>query len=253
MPNPRERSASDYIPTGRITLPVLSRAAQSCRGCDLYKRATQAVFGEGPRTARILMVGEQPGDQEDLRGRPFVGPAGRLLDRALAEAGIARADVNLTNAVKHFKWEPRGKKRLHAKPSAREVKACRPWLEAEIGLIRPSIVVALGATAAQTLLGPGFRLTQHRGEFLKGTVWAPLVAATVHPSAILRAPDSVARREALDSFIADLRLVARRLSGGSTAVPGRSAKSKTPSGRSGGPRLAPAKDPPKLPPLTRRS
>ena len=171
------RSAAAFIPRGPHTLALLNEAAQGCRGCDLYKRATLAVVGAGPRNARIMMVGEQPGDQEDRRGAPFVGPAGRVLDRALAEAGIDRGAVYVTNAVKHFKWEPRGKRRIHSKPSSREIGACRPWLEAEVALVRPALIVALGATAAQSLLGPAFRLTKHRGEFLEGTPWAPLVTA----------------------------------------------------------------------------
>jgi uracil-DNA glycosylase family protein len=206
-----ERSAADYLPPGRLSLPKLAAAAQGCRGCDLYKRATQAVFGEGPSKALVMMVGEQPGDREDLQGKPFVGPAGAVLDKALAAAGINREVVYVTNAVKHFKWEARGKRRIHSKPSAREVRACQPWLEAEIATVRPQVVVAMGATAARSLLGPAFRLTKHRGEFIEGTLWAPLVTATVHPSSILRAPDDAARREAMAAFIADLKVVAQRL------------------------------------------
>jgi uracil-DNA glycosylase family protein len=230
MPAPDQRSAADYIPAGRHSLPLLAKAAQACRGCNLYKRATQAVLGEGPPTARLVLVGEQPGDKEDLQGRPFVGPAGALLDRAFVDARIDRSDVYVTNAVKHFKWEPRGTRRIHSKPSAREVKACRPWLEAEIALIRPALVVAMGATAAQSLLGPGYRLTKHRGEFVEGTPWAPLVTATVHPSSILRAPDSEARREAYAAFVADLKGIARHLKGMAAGpagpVPGRAAASR---------------------------
>jgi len=151
-------SAADFLPPSR-NLDDLAEAAQQCRGCELYRNATQAVFGEGDRSARLLMIGEQPGDQEDLQGRPFVGPAGRLLDECLVEAGIDREDVYLTNAVKHFKWKPQGKRRLHAKPTVREIKACRPWLDAELEIIRPAVVVCLGATAAQALLGTSFRLT----------------------------------------------------------------------------------------------
>jgi uracil-DNA glycosylase family protein len=223
-------SAADFIPTGRLTLPLLAKSAQGCRGCDLYKNATRAVMGEGRPGAAVMMVGEQPGDKEDLEGRPFVGPAGGILNKALAEAGIDRAEVYVTNAVKHFKWEQRGTRRIHSKPSAREVKACRPWLEAEIALVRPRIVVALGATAAQSLLGANFRLTQHRGEFHEGTAWAPLVTATVHPSSILRAPDSRARREAYAAFVADLKGIARRLASvprvPPAAVPGRAAEAR---------------------------
>jgi DNA polymerase len=158
-----------------------------------------------------MMVGEQPGDQEDKAGEPFVGPAGRVLNDALDQAGIDRADVYVTNALKHFKWVRRGKRRIHAKPSAREVQACRPWLEAELQVVKPQIVVCLGATAAGSLLGSSFRLTQHRGEFMEGTGWAPLVTATIHPSAILRMPDEVTRRGAFEEFVADLAGVAQRL------------------------------------------
>ena len=191
-------------------LEDLKKAAKNCQACDLWKRGTQTVFGEGARNAKIMFVGEQPGDQEDLEGRPFVGPAGKLLDRALEDAGIDRKKVYVTNAVKHFSWEPRGKRRIHKKPNAVEIAACRPWLDAEIATLRPKIIVLLGATAAQSLLGRDFRVTQHRGEFLKSEL-APYVMATVHPSSILRAPDEQARHDAMKQFITDLKKIARIL------------------------------------------
>jgi uracil-DNA glycosylase family protein len=191
-------------------LETLKQAARDCKACDLWKRATQTVFGGGAATAKITFVGEQPGDQEDLEGRPVVGPAGKLLDKALEEAGIERKEVYVTNAVKHFKWEPQGKRRIHKKPNAAEIAACRPWLDAEIAAIRPQIIVCLGATAAQALLGRTFRVTQHRGEFLKSEL-APFMMATVHPSSILRAPDEKARHDAMKQFIADLKKIARLL------------------------------------------
>ena len=189
-------------------LEDLKKAAKNCQACDLWKRGTQTVFGEGAPNAKIMFVGEQPGDQEDLEGRPFVGPAGKLLDRALEDAGIDRKKVYVTNAVKHFSWEPRGKRRIHKKPNAVEVAACRPWLDAEIAALRPKIIVLLGATAAQNLLGRDFRVTQHRGEFLKSEL-ALYVMATVHPSSILRAPDEQARHDAMKQFIIDLKKIAR--------------------------------------------
>ena len=192
------------------TLPALRAAAAGCKACDLWKQGTQTVFGEGPQTARVIMVGEQPGDKEDLAGRPFAGPAGAILDKALAEAGIERQDVYVTNIVKHFKWEPRGKRRIHKKPNALEISACRPWLEAEIKSVKPRIIVLLGATAAQGMLGSKFRVTQHRGEWLTSAI-APNVMATVHPSSILRAPDEDARHEEMLKFIADLKKVAAML------------------------------------------
>lgn len=191
-------------------LEDLKKAAKNCQACDLWKRGTQTVFGEGAPNAKIMFVGEQPGDQEDLEGRPFVGPAGKLLDRALVDAGIDRKKVYVTNAVKHFKWEPRGKRRIHKKPNAVEIAACRPWLDAEIAALRPKIIVLLGATAAQSLLGRDFRVTQHRGEFLQSGL-ASFVMATVHPSSILRAPDEQARHDAMKQFIADLKKIARVL------------------------------------------
>lgn len=192
------------------TLPAVRDISKGCKACDLYARGTQTVFGEGPASAEVMMVGEQPGDAEDLAGHPFVGPAGRLLDRALAEAGIDRARVYLTNVVKHFKWEPRGKRRIHAKPNAKEIGACRPWLDTEIALVKPRVVVCLGATAAQALLGRGFKVTQQRGQFVESPL-APLVTATVHPSSILRAPDDESRRQEMREFVADLKKVAKKL------------------------------------------
>jgi len=195
-------SAAHFMPA-RKTPPALRAAAAECRGCDLYKRGTQTVFGEGRADARVMMIGEQPGHEEDLAGKPFVGPAGKLLDRALAEAGIARDDVYVTNVVKHFKWEPRGKRRIHAKPNQMEINACLPWLQAELDVVKPEAVVCLGATAAQALLGPKFRVTKERGRWVKAP-WAPRVLATVHPSSILRAPDDEARHREFQHFVADL-------------------------------------------------
>jgi uracil-DNA glycosylase len=199
-------SASPFVPE-RPTLPRLREAVEGCRGCPLWRDATQAVFGEGKRGASVMLVGEQPGDREDLDGRPFVGPAGQLLDDALAEAGIARAATYVTNAVKHFKWEARGKRRIHAKPTWSEVTACRPWLEAEIAVVRPRVLVCLGATAAQSLLGKQFRVTKQRGVWLESEL-AELVTATIHPSAILRQRDAEARKTELARFVDDLRRVA---------------------------------------------
>ena len=192
------------------TLTRLATEAARCTRCPLYEKATQTVFGEGPRRARVLMVGEQPGDQEDRQGRPFVGPAGQLLERALVQAGLDRRDVYVTNAVKHFKWEPRGKRRLHVKPNAREVAACRPWLDGELAAVKPELIVCLGATAAQSLLGRSFRVTQQRGVLLPSQL-AARVLATVHPSSILRAPDAAARQRAFDDFVTDLGRVAAYL------------------------------------------
>jgi DNA polymerase len=207
---PNTGSATDFLPPKR-TLPQLREASKNCHGCDLYCNATQTVFGEGPADASIMFVGEQPGDQEDRAGKPFVGPAGQLLDNVLEEVGIPRDDVYVTNAVKHFKFEPRGTRRIHSKPSAREVAACRPWLEAEIQVIQPPMIVCLGATAAQSLLGASFRITKHRGEILSDQKWAPWMLATYHPSALLRMPDEVMRREARERFTQDLAKVARQL------------------------------------------
>jgi DNA polymerase len=202
-------SAADFMPARR-SLPTLRAAAAGCRGCDLYRRGTQTVFGEGRPRARVMLVGEQPGHEEDVAGRPFVGPAGRLLDRALGAAGIARDDVYVTNVVKHFKWRPRGKRRIHAKPNQMEIGACLPWLQAELEVVKPEAVVCLGATAAQALLGPRFRVTRQRGAWVSAP-WAPRVLATVHPSSILRAPDDAARRRELEAFVADLVIVRRAL------------------------------------------
>jgi len=192
------------------TLPALRAAAAGCKACHLWKLGTQTVFGEGKATAPVMMVGEQPGDKEDLQGRPFVGPAGAVLDKALAAAGIDRKDVYVTNIVKHFKWEPRGKRRLHKKPNALEISACRPWLEAEIKVVKPQVVVLLGATAAQGILGSQFRVSKQRGQWVQSNV-APLVMATVHPSSILRAPDDDSRHEEMRKFVADLKRVAAQL------------------------------------------
>jgi uracil-DNA glycosylase len=202
-------TATPLIPP-RPTLASLRAAAAGCRACDLWKRGTQTVFGEGPADARVMFVGEQPGNEEDLAGRPFVGPAGRLLEAALAEAGIDRADAYLTNVVKHFKWVPRGKKRIHEKPDAGEIRACRPWLEAEIEVVKPQVLVLLGATAAQALLGSSFRVSRQRGQLVPSTL-APAVIATVHPSSILRAPDDETRRRERALFVDDLRAVAKVL------------------------------------------
>jgi uracil-DNA glycosylase family protein len=202
-------TAAPFVPPSR-NLGVLKSASQGCRGCDLWKLGTQTVFGEGKPRAKVMFVGEQPGDREDLAGKPFVGPAGKLLDRALEEAGIDRNEVYVTNAVKHFKWEPRGKRRIHKKPNAIEIHACRPWLDAELDVVKPEVIVCLGATAAQSLLGKDFRLTKHRGEFIPSPL-APLVTATVHPSAPLRAPDDESRRREIEAFIADIKGIGVRL------------------------------------------
>jgi uracil-DNA glycosylase len=204
-----DEDAAQRIPA-RPTLNRLRTAARDCTACELWRSGTQTVFGEGSETARVLMLGEQPGDREDLTGRPFVGPAGKLLDRALADAGLQRDQIYLTNAVKHFRWEQRGKKRIHRKPGLAHVRACRPWLDSEIRVVAPEIVVCLGATAAQALLGPAFRLTHHRGTFVDSQLEA-LVTATVHPSSILRAADEGTRRRNLEAFVEDLRLVRRTL------------------------------------------
>ena len=210
MPKEPPRSAADFIPA-RPTLSKLREAAKDCRGCHLWKIGTQTVFGEGGRHAPLMLVGEQPGNEEDLSGHPFVGPAGKLLDRALADAGIDRSAVYVTNVVKHFKWEPRGKRRIHKKPNTAEIGACRPWLDAEIALVNPRVIVCLGATAAQALLGRQFRVTAHRGAFVPSPL-APRVLATVHPSSILRAPDDESRHREMKQFTNDLRTAARALS-----------------------------------------
>ncbi len=208
--NKLQSSAEDFFPK-RKSLKAFRDAAADCKGCELWKRSTQTVFGEGARRAEVLFVGEQPGNEEDLSGKPFVGPAGRLLNDALDEAGIDRSLTYITNVVKHFKWEPRGKRRIHKKPNAGEIAACRPWLEAEISLIKPKVIVCLGATAAQALLDPKFRVSKQRGQFIESTL-APYILATVHPSSILRAPDDETRRVEKRRFIDDLKKVAHVLS-----------------------------------------
>jgi len=205
MPRKTAATAAPLIPP-HPTLAKLRSAAVGCTACDLYKRGTQTVFGEGSPHARVVFVGEQPGDKEDQKGKPFVGPAGRVLDKALAAAGLDRQDVYLTNAVKHFKWEPRGKRRIHKKPNQLEIMACRPWLEAEVAVLKPEVIVCLGATAAQSLLGSGFKVTEQRGEMMSHQL-APYITATVHPSSILRAPDEERRHEAMALFTDDLRKV----------------------------------------------
>jgi uracil-DNA glycosylase len=204
-------SAADFLPD-RPTLPKLREAANGCRGCHLYEDATQTVFGAGLKRARVMMVGEQPGDREDREGAPFVGPAGRMLDRGLADAGIDRADLYVTNVVKHFKFVQRGKRRIHQTPVMEEINACRPWLDAELAQVGPEVLVCLGATAAKALLGRSFRVTQSRGQFVDSDL-APLTTATVHPSSILRARSDEEREEAYREFVADLLVIAERLQG----------------------------------------
>jgi len=208
---PRVKSAATLIPN-HASAAALRQLASGCRACDLWKAATQTVFGEGSPRAQIMLIGEQPGDQEDRVGRPFVGPAGKVLDAALAEAGIHRSEVYVTNVVKHFKWSPaqRGKRRIHKKPRYSEIQACRPWLDAELELVRPEIVVCLGASAAQALLGRSFRVSRQRGQEIESSL-APHVLATVHPSSILRAPDDKSRQEQRQAFVSDLRKIARLL------------------------------------------
>ena len=207
---PEPRDAAALIPE-HPTLRALQSAVHQCRGCDLYRNATQAVFGEGASPAEVAFIGEQPGDQEDRKGHPFIGPAGKLLDRALEEAGIDRSLVYVTNAVKHFKFEERGKRRIHKKPRASEVQACNPWLEAEMSVLKPAVIVCLGATAAQAVLGRNYRLTKERGKFVEHR-WAPKVTATTHPSAILRTPDEATRHAAYEQLVADLKKVRSVLS-----------------------------------------
>lgn len=204
-----DQTAAPLIPT-HPTLSQLQKSAAGCQACPLWKNATQTVFGEGAQKARVILVGEVPGNDEDQQGHPFVGPAGRLLDEALAEAGIDRDETYVTNVVKHFKWEPLGKRRLHKKPTTREIAACRPWLDAEIQVIQPDVIVCLGATAAQALLGREFRVTRQRGQLIESPL-ARYVAATVHPSSILRAPDERARRAARADFVADLKKIAKAI------------------------------------------
>jgi uracil-DNA glycosylase len=203
-------TAEPFLPA-RPSLKSMREASKGCRGCPLYKNATQTVFGEGPGKARVMFVGEQPGDQEDLAGKPFVGPSGRILDEGLAEAGIDRGDVYVTNAVKHFKFEPRGTRRIHAKPNAREMAACKPWLIGELQVVKPEVIVCLGATAAQDLLGKDFKITKERGRLIERTSYAAVVMATYHPSAILRMPDREKREEAKLAFWDDLKKVRERL------------------------------------------
>ncbi|HEU4563597.1 MAG TPA: UdgX family uracil-DNA binding protein [Gemmatimonadaceae bacterium] len=213
LPHPGS-TAAEYIPP-RPTLPKLRAAAAGCRACHLWTLGTQTVFGEGPRRAAVMLVGEQPGDKEDLAGHPFVGPSGRLLDEALAAAGIDRDGVYVTNVVKHFKWErgEKGKRRIHKTPNDAEIRACRPWLDAEIALVKPDIIVCLGATAAKALLGKSFRVTKERGRPVESPL-ARAVVATVHPSSVLRAPDEASRARAEQAFVADLKVVAKMLKEG---------------------------------------
>jgi uracil-DNA glycosylase family protein len=215
-------TAADFFPT-RLSLRSLTGAAAGCKACELWKRGTQTVFGEGARSSRLMLVGEQPGDEEDLAGRPFVGPAGRLLARALDAAGIDRGAAYVTNVVKNFQWAATGRRRLHAKPNAREIGACLPWLEAEIELVRPRVLVCLGATAAQALLGRDFRVSRRRGEFVESEL-APFVTATVHPSAILRSRTDEDRQRELGLFVGDLRKVREVLETGQPEVPHSSRK-----------------------------
>jgi DNA polymerase len=207
VPHP---AAESHVPI-KPTLPRLRGEAAVCRACDLWKRGRQTVFGEGARSARLVLVGEQPGNEEDLAGHPFVGPAGRLLDQALVQAGIDRREAYVTNVVKHFKWEPRGKRRIHSKPNWTEINACMPWLMAELDVIKPACLVCLGATAAQAIFGRAFRVTTQRGTFVPSSL-APHVMATVHPSSILRAPSDDERHKQMHEFVGDLAKVGRLLS-----------------------------------------
>ena len=202
-------TAAEFLPE-RLSLVSLREAARGCTACPLWRSGTQTVFGEGLKRASLMLVGEQPGDREDLAGRPFVGPAGRLLDEALDEAGIDRTDAYVTNAVKHFKWQPRGKRRIHQKPSWGEIAACRPWIDAELAVVTPRVLVCLGATAAQALLGRDIRVTRDRGRPLESEL-APVALATVHPSSILRAPDDASRRRERALFVDDLKIAAAAL------------------------------------------
>jgi uracil-DNA glycosylase family protein len=209
VPSAEPNDATPFLPERR-SLKALREAAVGCRGCHLWRGATQTVFGEGRKAARVMLVGEQPGDREDRAGEPFVGPAGRELDRGLEAAGIDRADAYVTNVVKHFKFEERGKRRIHKTPKRFEIDACKPWLEEELRVVKPEALVLLGATAAKALLGSSFKVTQHRGELLE-TDLAPIVTATIHPSAILRGPDDASRAEEREAFVEDLRVVAHAL------------------------------------------
>ncbi|HEY8427915.1 MAG TPA: UdgX family uracil-DNA binding protein [Sandaracinaceae bacterium] len=206
----KERSAADFVPPGARTIEALRRAAQDCRGCDLYRNATQAVMGEGPRHARVMLIGEMPGDQEDREGRPFVGPAGRELASALESAGIHPGEAYVTNVVKHFKFAPRGKRRLHRKPTVAEQQACMPWLEREIEIVRPEVMVLLGATAARAILGPQFRITRERGVIVERP-GRPAALATWHPSAILRQAEREDRARMRNELVADLEVAQRYL------------------------------------------
>ena len=208
-PSKPTRSAAELIPD-RPTIDTVRGASKDCQACELWRRGTQTVFGEGTKNAQLMFVGEQPGNDEDLSGHPFVGPAGKLLDRALADAGIDRSTVYVTNVVKHFKWEPRGKRRIHKKPRQSEIDACRPWIEDELAIVKPKALVCLGSTAAQALLGRDFRVTAQRGKPVASPL-APLVVATVHPSSILRAPDEETRHSEYKKFVADLKVAARIL------------------------------------------
>ncbi len=206
----REQGTAAPLIPSRPTINKLRIAAAGCQACDLWKSGTQTVFGEGKQTSTVMFIGEQPGNNEDLKGRPFVGPAGGLLDKALAEAGIDRSTVYVTNVVKHFKWEPRGKRRIHKKPNAIEINACRPWLEAEIDVVKPRVIICLGSTAAQAGLGPKFRVSTQRATFVPSPL-APFVTATVHPSSILRAPTDERRRAEMARFTADLKKIWRAI------------------------------------------
>src|SRR5437660_4428230 len=208
MPSKADEYARPAAPPISSSLSTVRGAAKGCTACHLYKHATQTVFGEGPKKAPIMLVGEQPGDYEDVAGKPFVGPAGKIMDRALEEAGIDRKKVYVTNAVNHFKWNPRGKRRIHQKPNSREVAACRPWLEAELRIVRPKLLVVLGSTAGQAIFGPLFRVTRERGKVLSSK-FAPKVVATVHPSSLLRQPDEESRRREYKNFVADLRVAVK--------------------------------------------
>src|SRR6266699_5522038 len=212
MPTKNDEYARPATPPDSSNLSTVREAAENCTACHLYQRATQTVFGEGPKKATIMLVGEQPGDYEDVAGKPFVGPAGKILARALEEAGINRDEVYVTNAVKHFKWEPRGKRRIHQKPSSRDIAACRPWLEAELRLVEPKLVVCLGSTAGQTIFGPSFRVTKERGKVLSSR-FAQKVVATVHPSSLLRQPDEESREREYNRFVADLRVAVKAANG----------------------------------------
>jgi uracil-DNA glycosylase len=208
-----ESSARDLIPANPTLRQLQSNAAR-CKACDLWKTGTQTVFGEGPSPAKIMFVGEQPGDREDLAGRPFIGPAGRILDEAIQQAGLDRTQAYVTNMVKHFRWEQasRGKRRIHKKPRASQIEACRPWLDAELEVVKPEILICLGATAAQALLGKQFSVLRQRGQLQRSSL-APVVLATVHPSSILRSPDSESREQAMKEFVKDLKEAARALRG----------------------------------------